>query len=316
MRLIFDGTVRVDERSRACEPAAGEALVRITSAPIDCWDLRSADGPRVPGRFGVGVCEHAETRELVGRRVMIRPVISCGGCDLCLRGLREHCRDRQIMGEAPRDGCFQRWVCAPTENLIALPESLGDEACALAPLVARAIHAARRIRVDARPFVTIVGDDVQALICAQHMTRMNAAVRIVGQQRRRFELCERWGVRHRHADEVGRRGDQDIVLISSGVEDACELAVGLIRPRGRLVLLAPAIAGGQGKRLDPERIVEQEIEVVGVDQGPLDEALDLLARGQFETEALLERRLLIREGPIAYEMARAPASLQVVLDAA
>lgn len=316
MRLIFDETVRIDEQTRASEPSPGEALVRITSAPIDCWDLRSAGTPRVPGRFGVGVCEHCDDAEMVGRRVMIRPVISCGQCDLCLRGLREHCRDRQILGEAPRDGCFQRWVCVPTENLIPLPESLSDEACALAPLVARAIHAARRIRVDARPFVTIVGDDAQALICAQHMTRMNAAVRIVGQQRRRFELCERWGVRHRHGDDVGRRGDQDVVLVSSGVDEWWELATGLIRPRGRLVLLAPAIASGRTQHLDPARVLEHEIEVVGVDQGPLDEALDLLTRGQLEIETLLERRMLLEEGVMAYEIARSPASLQVLLTAA
>ncbi len=316
MRLILDETIRVDDRSRMPESAEGEALVRITSAPIDCWDLRRAGGPRVPGRFGIGVCERSDDGDLVGVRVMIRPVISCGRCDLCLKGLREHCRDRQILGEPAREGCFQRWVSVPVENLVRVPENLSDEAAAMAPLVARAIHAARRIRVDARPFVTIVGDDAQALICAQHMSRLNAAVRIVGEQRRRFELCERWGVRHRHADEVGRRADQDIVLISSGVEHACELALGLIRPRGRLVLLASAIASGRLEGLEPERIIEREIEVVGVDQGPLDEALDLLMRGQIEVDSLMERRLLLRDGPVAYELARSPASLQVLLGAA
>lgn len=313
MRLVFGDHLQVDPGGPPAEPAPGDALVRTTCLAIDPIDL--ARPPRgVPGRFGVGVVEGGP-RELIGLRVLIRGPRACGECDLCRRGLREHCRAGVNPGADERDGCFQTICSIPTPCLVRLPKGLTDDAAVFAPLVARAIHAASRIRVDARPYVTILGDDAQSLVCAQHMSRMNASVRVVGQQSQRFTLCEKWGVRHRHADDVGRRADQDVVLVGSGVRSAMDLAPRLVRPRGRIVLLPSALLSPH-EPLDLALLISREIELVGVESGPMDEALALLARGDFDVASLIERRLSLRDGAQAWAIASRPASLHVLMDAA
>ncbi len=313
MRLILRDTIEIDQAQPEMTPGHAEAVVRPTRLAIDALDLVSAsDGQeRVLGAHAVGIVEQARDDSLISQRVMVRPIVSCGECDLCLRGLYEHCRDRQLLG-ITRDGCHQSTLCVPLANLVPIPEGLGDDDAIFAPMVARAIHAATRLRVEARPYVTVLGDDAQALICAQHMTRLNASVRVIGEQPRRFQLCEKWQVKHRHADEIGRRADQDVVIISRGVAGALDLALRLIRPRGKVVLLPGAIAG----EFDARPIIRIEAELVGVETGPIDEALDLLARGGFDTASLVERRMSLAHGPEAYRLAAQPDALHVLMDAA
>lgn len=317
MRLVFGDQLHVEAHTPGREPSPGDALVRTTRLAIDPIDL--AQPPKgVPGRFGVGVVELGP-RELLGLRVLVRGPRACGECDLCRRGLREHCREGVTPGADQREGCFQSMCSVPTPCLVRVPKGLTDDAAVFAPLVARAIHAASRIRVDARPYVTILGDDAQSLVCAQHMSRMNASVRVVGEQAARFTLCEKWGVRHRHADDVGRRADQDVVLVGAGVRAPVDLALRLVRPRGRIVLLPSSLLardGHAGAPFDLARLIAGEIEVVGVESGPMDEALALLARGDFDVASLIERRLSLRDGAEAWAIASRPASLHVLMEAA
>ncbi len=313
MRLIFRDAIEFDPAQSDITASHGEAIIRPTRFAIDAIDLVSAGdrGNRVLGAHAVGVVEQAADKSLCQRRVIVRPIVSCGECDLCVRGLREHCRERQVLG-LTRDGCHQSPLCVPTANLIPIPEQLDDDGAIFAPMVARAIHAARRLRVEARPYVTVLGDDAQALLCAQHMTRLNASVRVIGEQPRRFQLCEKWQVKHRHADEIGRRADQDVVIISRGVAEPLDLALRLVRPRGKVVLLPGIVAGA----FDAGAIIATEAELVGVETGPIDEALDLLARDEFDTASLVERRLPLASGAEAYRLAARADALHVLMDAA
>ncbi|MCB9845864.1 MAG: alcohol dehydrogenase catalytic domain-containing protein [Phycisphaeraceae bacterium] len=217
-----------------------------------------------------------------GQRVLLSPLLDCGKCDLCTRGLRDHCRSpgtRRAIGS----GGDARLV-VPVRHAHPVPDALTSELAALAFELAPALHAAARLRVDRRSYVTILGDSARGLLAAQVLARANAAVRVLGAQARRLLLCEKWGIRHRHIDEPGRRADQDVVIDAIGSASSLDLACGLIRPRGRIALLGRAPAAN----LTP--ILRREIDLVGIDSGPLDEALLLLERGEVDGAPLLAPR--------------------------
>ena len=210
----------------APEPAigSGEALVRVVRAGLgdaDAAVLRGAwpDPPGVLGHELVGVVErlaepvaHPRDQALLGKRVVASIEIACGKCDLCKRGLANHCRDLALLGLSARDGSLAERVAVPVRLLNPVPAPVDDDTAVFALACGAALHAAQMVRLEGRGFITVLGDSLSALLAAQAMARLNATVRLIGENPERFGLAERWGIKHRHADDIGRRQDQDVVV--------------------------------------------------------------------------------------------------------
>jgi alcohol dehydrogenase len=152
---------------------------------------------------------------------------------------------------------------------------------------------------------------VDALLAGQVMVRLNASVRVLGTAPDKYGLCEKWGIKHRHLCEVGRRADQDIVVDCAGSPGSLALAMQLVRPRGKIVLCAPPPAGAHPS-LAP--VVEHELEIIGARAGSIPDALAALARADVDVLPLITRRARLGDGPAALLAAAAPDQIKVVLD--
>ncbi len=335
--VLFDGkSVRVVEDAPEPVPGKGEALIRPTLVAVGPSDLEVARGHTdfrgVMGHLFVGVVEHvepagsgvsgvyggADRSSLVGTRVVGSINIVPMDSPLARKGLGNHARDRQVLGLYNRDGCFADRLTLPAANLVSVPDAIGDDQAVLTALLAEAVHASRITRIEGKPFVTIIGDGLVALLCAQVMTKMNASVRLLGENPARFGLCEKWGVKHRAISEAGLRQDQDIVIECTGTVDGLEKAMGMVRPRGRIVLKHEAVPtpgsgqGGPGADLTP--IVMNELEVVGARCGSPGEALALQSQQPIDLISLIGRRLRLADAPEALRLASEPGGLCVVME--
>lgn len=331
--IVSDGTsIRLDSNLPPPKPAAGEAIVRLRRAAISPFDVQAARGQAsfrgVLGHQFVGVVESvhgdaAASRKLVNQRVAASIVSSCGECDLCRKGLAVHCRKRTLMGMCERDGCFAERFCVPVKQLVTVPISggLDDDRTVFALDVASALHAAQQLTIVNRPYITILGDGPLALITAQVMSKMNATVRVVGAHAGKLELCAKWSVKHRLLDDVGLRNDQDIVIDCTEAPaphtDGLQTALGLVRPRGKIVLknlhgdAAPRLAASLRSPLDA--IVRHEIEVIGSFVGSIPEALVLLERNEVDVLSLISRRIPLRDGLAAIKSAGQPEAMKVIV---
>jgi threonine dehydrogenase-like Zn-dependent dehydrogenase len=130
----------------------------------------------------------------------------------------------------------------------------------------------------------------------QVMARLNASVRVIGQASKKLALCERWGVKHRHVDDIGRRADQDIVVDCTGSASGLDLAMKLVRPRGTIVLksLLPP-----DERVDLTPAVLNELTLLGSHAGPIGEAVALLERDEVDVVSLISRRVNLEDAPSA-----------------
>jgi D-arabinose 1-dehydrogenase-like Zn-dependent alcohol dehydrogenase len=294
---VPDPTVATATDSSAC-------VVRITRALLGDEERRAAAPRATPvtlGRAFVGVldaiapdaAERArDLRLAVGRRVAVHPVIRCGTCDRCTSGLGAHCANRKTLG-VDRDGGFAERVALPLSVLVAIPDALDDERAAFAVAVSEAIECTRHVRVEGKAYVTIVGDGLSALVSAMVLGRLNAAVRIVSTDGAIAGSTEKLGIRHRLANEVGRRGDQHVVVDCRGTAASLALACDLVRPRGTILLReshepAPLAA-----------MVSRELRLQGVALGSIQEAIDLLSRRHVEVAPLIERRVGLADVPSA-----------------
>lgn len=342
--LVFDGSsAKLVADRPAPAPAPGEALIKPTRLAISSIDLdllrKPAGGP--PPTF-TGVMGHEfvgtvvdinlpkdapaalETRRrLKGKRVVAPMNLVCGKCELCRGGLSSHCRSRAVLGALGRDGCFAEAFTLPLSSLHAVPDSVDDDAAVFASLVAAAAHAAQMLRIEGKPYITVLGDGPLGLITAQVMTRLNASVRLLGKHPEKFSLCERWGVKHRLVSEVGKRADQDVVVDCTGDPSGLALAMQLVRPRGKIILKttstrlpivpgAPIPGGDAWSAINLAPLVVNEIELLGCRCGSIDHALGLLSRSEVNTASLITRRFKFDQLPSA--LAAAPASVKVVID--
>lgn len=324
------GAVTVDQRALEPTPRPGEALIRPLRLGIGAADLAVAGG-RLPfvgvmGHQFVGVVERVEARagrddakRWTGKRVVGSINVVCGACELCKGGLSTHCRARAVMGLHARDGCFADRFTLPLVNLFEVPKGVDDDAAVFAEPLASVIHAGQMLRIEGKPYVTVIGDGVGGLLAAQVMARLNASVRLLGRVPEKFTLCEKWGIKHRHVDDVGRRQDQDVVVDCSGTAEGLTLAMQLVRPRGKIVLRTipapvPDLPVGAGQAVDLTPAVVNELELIGARCGPIPEALAMLAKGQVEVPSLITARMKLADGVAALRKAAEPAQIRVVMD--
>ena len=110
------GTVLVQEVPDL-KPGPGDVLIRVATAGVCGTDVHIVTGhhaqvtlPLVPGHEIAG---HVESigegvHDLTaGQAVAVDPVIACGTCHFCLRGLRNHCLRFGAIG-VTRPGGFAR----------------------------------------------------------------------------------------------------------------------------------------------------------------------------------------------------------------
>lgn len=318
--LVFDGQhLHFDLRYADPTPARSEAIIRPLKVGICSTDLEICRGymnfTGVLGHEFVGIVESIDGDErpnLVGQRVVGAINAVCGNCDMCRRGLITHCRKRTVLGIDGRDGCFAERFTLPAANLVVVPDHVDDDQAVFAEPLAAALHAANQIQVEGKPFITILGDDRLGLLCAQVFAPLNASVRLIGKHADKMDLCEKWGIRHRSIDDIGRRADQDVVVDCTGSAAGFDLAMQLVRPRGTIILKTTVAPTEREVDLSP--IVINEIEVVGSRCGNMTQAVNLLARQTIDVVSLITRRFKLTDGVDAFRAAAQSDSIKILME--
>lgn len=325
--LRFDGsTVSFERAWRDPVAAPGEAVVRPILTGVCSSDTEVARGlttfSGVMGHEFVGVVESVnipgdapqylkDKKALVGKRVVGSINIVCGTCDMCKRGLSTHCRHRTVLGLSGRDGVMAERFTIPLNNLYAVPAGVDDDHAVFAEPLAGALHAAQMFKAEGKPYITVLGDGKLGLLTVQVMARLNASVRLLGKHPEKFGLCERWGIKHRHIDEAGRRQDQDVVVDCTGSAAGLTTAMAMVRPRGKIILkstisplripLGAPVPGANhpawSQPINLAPLVINEIEMIGSRCGSIPDALNALSQGLVQVAPLITKRGPLEEAP-------------------
>ncbi len=131
------------------EPGPGEVLIEIAQCGICGTDLhfvleRIARPGSVLGHEWSGTIAAVGPDVegwSVGARVVCGPEPGCGECRACVRGRPSVCLRRPPVDHLSFRGAFARYVVAPAEQLLAVPDELPSRAAALTEPTAVAMHA-------------------------------------------------------------------------------------------------------------------------------------------------------------------------------
>ncbi len=237
-------------------PAAdGEVLIRVTATGICGSDLHVDDWtssyafmarslPVTLGHEFVGIAQNGDLR---GRRVVVRPSVTCGVCAACLDARHDACEQRVGIGMT-RDGAFAPWVHVPARNCLPVPDGVSDALAALAEPLSIAMQSLRVAGDVAGRRVLVMGPGTIGQGIAVLARRAGAAQVVVSgrDDAARFAALRRMDfedvvdvANQSLADATGRCGTGqpfDLVFEATGVPETIGEALPLLGRDGIVVV--------------------------------------------------------------------------------
>jgi threonine dehydrogenase-like Zn-dependent dehydrogenase len=348
--LFYGGRdIRVEELPDPV-PGSGEVLVDIGAAGVCGSDLhpyRGADpwggqgtGPRRAGHELAGVVAAVGAgvaHVSVGQRVGVEPMhlVGCGRCRQCVRGDYHICPKRGL-----RDGIrhgsagFSELDLVVAANVYPLPDSISLEAASLLDVYGCGVHAINRIPLRASEYVCVVGTGPIGLTMGQVAKAAGARrVIMIGRRHEPLAFAERVGaadmvVNTASTVDLGEaisaltQGELCDAVFETvgGSEDTMALAVEAAAFGGRIGIIGAfwgdvsvAYRAGNRKELSL-RWCNSYSTWHGVREFQI--ALDMLAEGRVQAEALITHRFPLTEVAAAFVAAdnkRASGAIKVVI---
>lgn len=286
-------------------PKPAEALVRVLLAGVCNTDLELARGymgfSGVLGHEFVGVVEQAENKTLVGKRVVGEINLACGKCDYCREGLQNHCPNRSVLGILGKDGAFAEFITLPLANIHEVPPSVSDEDAVFTEPLAAAFQITRQINITPSRKVAALGDGKLGLLVGQALGLSGCDLVVVGRHRERLDMLAQRGINTALEQETAEWGRVfDIVVDSTGSPSGLDSAYRLVKPRGTIVLKTTVASR---EPFDLNRLVIDEVTVLGSRCGPFDAALSALEKREVEVKPLISRVMPLEKGVEAMKLA-------------
>lgn len=312
---VFRGPASIGlARSAIAAPGPGEVLVRLEGCGVCASNLPVWEGrpwfhyplaPGAPGHEGWGRIE-ALGEAVEGLRV----------------GDRVACLSQRA---------YAQYDVAASDAVVRLPESLAAQPFPGEPLGC-VVNVFRRARIEAGQTVAIVGIGFLGAALTALATRAGAHVLALSRRTFALELAERYGARHLIRLEEPARAVQaaraivgehgcERVIEAVGNQEALDVASELTGTRGRLVIAGYHQDGP--RQVNVQQWNWRGIDVVNAhERDPavyrrgMQEAVELVDRGELDPAPLYTHRFALGELPAAFAMlaARPEGFLKALVD--
>ncbi len=327
------GKVEFQER-RLPELGDKDVLVQIRAAAICGSDLHLFKGLHPSAALPVTVGHEASgqvieigkavTMHRVGDRVTIEPIITCGKCEFCTRGLYHLCTNVSF-NYRQGQGAFSPYFVASEERVHTLPARISYEEGALIEPLSVAVHAVKKSGLRLGETCAIFGAGAIGLLVAMLAKRITGSQVFVSDINPfRLQKAGEMGVHPINSHEVdpvetilgqtGRLG-VDHSFEAVGVEATLIQALQCLKKGGTSTLLG--IFEKPDAVLPVNLFVQREVSLGG-SQGycwDFQDSISLLENGSIDLRSLVTHRLHLADVQRAFEFSMDPEanSLKVVV---
>ncbi|KIL35491.1 alcohol dehydrogenase [Cohnella kolymensis] len=239
----------------------------------------------------------------LGQKAVVNPLLYCGICASCRKGLTNLCSSRRIIG-IHRSGAFAEWVAVPAKAMVSIPPHMDSRRAALAEPLACSLRATRRV-MQRHPFanVLIFGAGGIGLLCAKIAKLLGAySVILADTNPERLSVAIQCGAdqtvnpKEESLPEMiqtyaGNKGI-DVVIDAAGFQPTREMSLSLINPGGTFMNIGLGI---DDTSLRINHLIRSEIEILGsfcYTAQDFHDAVQLLAAGTVTEEGWTETRSL------------------------
>lgn len=231
----------------------GEAIIKISATAVCHSDLdiytggnRTVRYPVVLGHEATGTVHSLAANVCnlqIGQSVLINPVITCGHCDCCSRGVAHLCRNAGLFGREI-DGSLSQYVRLPTQYLFPLPSHLPLADATLIETLATVRHAQERAQLKPGESVVVLGQGTTGLLHTRLAT-LSGCNPVIAISRTRWKLDRAFCMGATEAVERDARDavsevlrltgncGADVVIDTAGGTATFRAGIEMLRPGGR-----------------------------------------------------------------------------------
>ena len=264
-------------------------------------ELTGASLPQVLGHEFSGTVRavgERVTSVAAGDRVAVWPLVSCGRCVACRRGLPHGCRRLACQGVSSPGGGMSTSTTVPASRVFPLPAGVDLRTGALVEPMATSWHAVRRSGVRAGQSVLVLGagpigiglwfalreHGVDRVVVSEPVDDRRAALEALG-----AHVVDASPAVVAHAVEELTDGEGvDVAFDAAGVGAAVGTGIGHLAPQGVLTVVA---LHERGFDFNPTPAVFAENTIVGsiaYEARDFEEVLDAMGRGAYDLTGWVE----------------------------
>ena len=314
-------------------PGEGEVRIDVSYCGICGTDIHIFHGvmdhrikfPQVIGHEMSGfIAEIGEGVEnfAVWDAVVVRPLDPCGECPACQAGHDHICQNLNFMGiDSP--GALQSSWTVPAHTLHRLPKNFDMKTGAMIEPLAVACHDVRLGEIKSGETVVVLGGGPIGMLIGLVAQSRGAKVILSEPQDFRLELSKGFGFDSINPDEqdlaayveekTGGAG-ADAVFEVSGSKAGAEIMTGLVRTRGRIIVVA---IFPKPTPVDLFRFFWRELRLCGVrvyEGQDYDDAISLADSGKIPLDKLITAVEPIDRLPEAFRsIATNPDAMKVLI---
>lgn len=252
----------------------------------------------------------------VGTPVTVDPVVGCGSCSACERGVETHCISRLELGlRLGMPGGAAELIAVPTRKLHVVPEGLQLRNAVFVEPGVTSYNAVKRFGDIADKRALVLGPGTLGCIAAQLLAAGGAKIDVLDAGSTRAELIGLLG-----ANEITeiKPDFYDLVVEAAGAPSAIRTALDAVAPGGQVALL-----GVQPTTVDEVNVnalVFKDARMFGVLNGPglYDDLLIRMAAGDVDPEILIDVQYSLDDAGQAFERlqdrGRARPKIQLCID--
>lgn len=310
--------LRLDNNYSKPVPQKGEALIRVTMAGICNTDFEITKGYMgyngVLGHEFIGIVEDVndEDKSLIGKRVTAEISYGCDkpDCEWCAIKNYRHCPERHTLGIVAKDGCMAEYVTMPTNVIFEIPDGVEDEQAVFVEPLAAACEITEQLHIQPIQKVVVLGDGKLGLTTALTLHAQCLDVTLIGKHQNKLDIAKAQGVKTMLLSDAKTDNSYDVVVEATGSVSGFETSLGLVKPRGVLVLKS-TIATGKELNLAP--IVINEITVLGSRCGQFPPALNLLKNKRIDFKPMISKIYSVDDAVEAFEANKAKDTIKILI---
>lgn len=317
-------------------PREGEALIRIAATAVCHTDLDMYTGsnkavryPVVLGHESTGTVEAVASERsglTPGQSVLINPVITCGHCDSCARGLEHLCRNAGLFGREI-EGSLSQYVTLDTRYLYPLPARLPLDDATIVETLATVRHAQERAQLTAGESVVVFGQGTSGLLHTRLAVLTGCEVIAVSRTRWKVDRALKMGARHvveRDAKDAVQEvlrltggAGADVVIDTAGGAHTMRAGIDMLRPGGRFCSFSLSHEAFAGVSAFP--LYYKEVSIIGsraLTPDDIKASIGLVGAGQIDVSGFVSNTYPLDQAAEAFKEYEGNPSriLRIIID--
>lgn len=289
-------------------PKSNEVLIKTKVATICTSDLHDIESnpfniklPAVLGHEGAGIiaaCGEDVVNFSPGMRVAAHPVVPCGRCDECRRGIEHLCSNMGHLG-IDRQGTYAEYFIQREDRVREIPDEMSFPLGSLLEPVANSLQAIFRAGNLALKKVLVVGDGPFGNIIARLAVKAGTD-KVMVSGRHPFRLSMIPGVEI--VTDI-QKNSVDVAFLAVSSAEAVRTCMNSLRKRGRLVVFSLV---EEPVPIDLFNLHISEIELIGCcnDEFKIDESLACLSDPGLNFSEIITHQISFEKWEDAFFLAK------------